>query len=718
MKTFFRNRRALSVLLLGCGLSFTAHQSHADVDVANLPLFLGGSGIPLSLLVMGRDHKLFYEAYNDASDLNQDGEIDVGYIPDLTQYGQPLDYYGYFDSYKCYDYQGDIFVPVADTDTNGDEQTKKCVSAGNYWSGDFLNYLTTARIDAIRRILYGGYRATDANDETILERARVPQDAHSWGKEYKSIDHDGYDIQEYSPLNLPELGTRHLFANTTPLCPSNYNDTNCSANPNMPLLRVLDDSIYRVWEWVAIEQPVAGRQCAVGNNNRRNCANSGGNLTAHPSSHQEFTAQLDQFAIPDQQFGTGPAVTYAGGKIDCDSNCNPFGTDNNYFTVFKGILNVAGGSYEISVDGDDAIEVIIDGNVVVGWYGGHGKCGDSTDCRDQHKASINLSPGAHDIEFRHEEVSGGDNYYLYWKGPDSSNDWEIVPSSSFSGLSDLTITTYGKAIPESEMTDYVVRVQACVESDSFRLEPECQGYPADNPDVYKPVGILHDFGEDESMAFGLLSGSYKKSLSGGILRKNMSSFANEVDQTDGTFILDSSEGSIVDTINNFQVVGFGANSSSNPSYSYRDGGCGIPMLTPMQEGRCAMWGNPVAEMMYEGLRYFAGKSPADAFSNFSSKPEYSGNDLTLNMPAPTWKDPYRNAENWSNPADADDPGYSWCSKPFEVVIADANSFDTDQLPGSYFSSTNSNPPTLGSMSVAALGGEIWDGENESSPAFI
>ena len=27
---------------------------------------------------MGKDHKLYYEAYNDASDLNNDGVLDVG----------------------------------------------------------------------------------------------------------------------------------------------------------------------------------------------------------------------------------------------------------------------------------------------------------------------------------------------------------------------------------------------------------------------------------------------------------------------------------------------------------------------------------------------------------------------------------------------------------------------------------------------------------------
>jgi len=52
---------------------------------------------PLVMLVMGRNHKLYYEAYNDASDLNGDGGLDVGYNP-------AIDYYGYFDCHKCYAY--------------------------------------------------------------------------------------------------------------------------------------------------------------------------------------------------------------------------------------------------------------------------------------------------------------------------------------------------------------------------------------------------------------------------------------------------------------------------------------------------------------------------------------------------------------------------------------------------------------------------------------
>ena len=73
------------------------------------PLFLNGVP-PLNMIVLGRDHKLYYEAYNDASDLNGDGALDIRYKgfelkPDPVTRREPykIDYYGYFDSYKCYD---------------------------------------------------------------------------------------------------------------------------------------------------------------------------------------------------------------------------------------------------------------------------------------------------------------------------------------------------------------------------------------------------------------------------------------------------------------------------------------------------------------------------------------------------------------------------------------------------------------------------------------
>ena len=53
--------------------------------------------------------------------------------------------------------------------------------------------------------------------------------------------------------------------------------------------------------------------------------------------------------------------------------------------------------------------------------------------------------------------------------------------------------------------------------------------------TYKPIGFLHDYGENDAMLFGLLTGSYQKNMSGGVLRKVVSSFSNEVDPKTGKF---------------------------------------------------------------------------------------------------------------------------------------------------------------------------------------
>ena len=69
-----------SVLHIAAGIGFgwvLTVGSASALDISDSPLFLPGAVPPLNMLVMGRDHTLYYEAYNDASDLNGDGSPDV-----------------------------------------------------------------------------------------------------------------------------------------------------------------------------------------------------------------------------------------------------------------------------------------------------------------------------------------------------------------------------------------------------------------------------------------------------------------------------------------------------------------------------------------------------------------------------------------------------------------------------------------------------------------
>ena len=665
-KLFGLNRHSILGLLLLSLSGLMAPAAQAALDISQVPLFLSSSTTPLVMLVMGRDHKLYYEAYNDASDLNGDGILDVGYKPNA------ITYFGYFDSSKCYTYSSDLFTP------SGAATNKKC---SGQWSGDFLNYLTTSRMDAMRKVLYGGYRSTDSASETILERSYIPQEAHSWGKEYKDLATDGYLITDYTPLSMPSGGTRHLFANTTLL-----------NGDGKPLLRVLTNSNRRIWNWVTKERPVAGDSC-IGPGG--DCETSGSTDTSHPNNTGEFAALLGKFANAGNLMGSSSST-----QINCASNCNPYGSDEDYITVFTGKLDVVNpGTYEFSVDGDDAVEVIIDGTVVVGWYTGHGSCGSSTACRDSHKGSIMLSAGLHTIQFNHEEVSGGDNYYLYWNGPDSPSGWQIVPTTKFT---DLLISTYSKTTPAAVRTDYTVRVQVCAGGS----DDSCRGYPAASPTVYKPAGLLQEYGEDspERMAFGLLSGSYVKNTSGGVLRKNIGPFGKEGDANSevnlATGQFNSSVVGIAQTLDKLKIVDFGG------SYEY---GCGWITTRPINEGECYMWGNPVGEMMYETLRYFSGKpntsspAPTSAF-------DYTGTtqDSTLGLPKPTWQYPVRPVASG---------GYSG-SKCFMLTLSDLPSYDSDQVPGSSFNSFSGD---ITAINATTLADAIWAGEpndNNGNPKFI
>ncbi|HEY0682398.1 MAG TPA: PilC/PilY family type IV pilus protein [Steroidobacter sp.] len=486
----------------------------ADLNLSDQPLFLAPAVAPLNMLVVGRDHKLFYEAYNDASDLNGDGKIDVGYkgyLPNPTAAApnnEGIDYYGYFDSYKCYTYGGTQFNPVRFT------ANKRCGGA-NEWSGDYLNYLTTSRIDALRKVLYGGKRATDTGSSTVLVRSHIPMDAHSWGKEYPWNAPAEFNIRDFTPFNRPSTGQRHLFANTTP----NVGINNWADNNGPPQLRVLRNRTYRIWEWVSKESPVAGTRVA-------------------PAGGAEETVTFDN--------------------------------------------------------------------------------------------------------------------------------------------------------------QYDVRVAVCTSAaliDTARNTENCRQYPNGN---YKPTGLLHEFGENDSMMFGLLSGSYTANKSGGVLRKNVGSFTDEINAADGTF---TDVVGIAKTLDNFRVAAYGRY-TDNGGTSYD---CGLPAMArgPIVDGNCRMWGNPVAEMMYETLRYFRGMSPTPAFTRTYG----SGNttvEQVLNLPRPAWQDPYSDAE------------FPTCAKPFQTVMTDINnSYDSDQLPGSRFgmeSGSDRISDDLPGLDVGALADEITDNE--------
>ncbi len=105
---------------------------------------------------------------------------------------------------------------------------------------------------------------------------------------------------------------------------------------------------------------------------------------------------------------------------------NPYdGSDDYYWSKFGGYLYLPDtGVYQFGIDGDDAVELYLNGQLITGWYGGHGRA-----THAEYIINVDIQAGWYKLDFYQEERWGGDNYYLYWRRPGSS--MEIIPSSRF-----------------------------------------------------------------------------------------------------------------------------------------------------------------------------------------------------------------------------------------------------------------------------------------------
>jgi type IV pilus assembly protein PilY1 len=486
-----RRLRAALLLLLSCLAGFQAW----GASLAQTPLFVSNIAPPMNMLVVGRDQKLYFPAYNDASDIDGDGQLDTYYKP-------TIDYTGYFDSYKCYIYDvlSGAFTPSSTT------ENKKCTSALGRWSGDYLNYLTMSRQDVLRKVLYGGYRSTDTTLATVLERAFVPNDAHSWGKEYLSVARDGYNLADYTPIAVPTNGKYVLFANTS-IGVGNVTAYSSSATPRLRIITSTQQTLgtYRIWGWVS-------RESAQGTNTITSTTNS---------------------------------------------------------------------------------------------------------------------------------------------------DTTIIPAY-----------------------DLTVRVRVCV---AGLLESNCTQYGS----IYKPTGVLHDYGSADKMYFGLVTGTYTNNLRGGVVRKAASSFSNEYNSATGRFLTDAILGTGCLNgrcyVNNNGIVAnldrlvFSAGCTDSSGYN----------LNPLTNGKCVDWGNPLGEMSYETLRYYAGKAPNSAYAAGASDTSLGLSSLT------TWSNPYST--------------YPSCTRPFMTLMSDVNpSYDSD-VPGSTLG-TDSRPTSDIGFDFASIGATLWSRE--------
>lgn len=215
------------------------------------PNITTSSNKPMMMMATSKDHTLFGPIYTDFEDLDDDGVIDTTFIPTFK-------YYGYFDPTKCYSYEPTssqfepktlaTIVPTIVGTKTLDRYT--CPSASSYWSGNFLNWSSMTRLDVVRKMLYGGTRSTDSATVTVLERAKLNWDAHSFVKYYR-----GTDIRDYTPFTTVALtkttgDNPNVYAGLS-ICNTGTAD-NATTNPNPPVMRMVKGNV-RFWATVEIE---------------------------------------------------------------------------------------------------------------------------------------------------------------------------------------------------------------------------------------------------------------------------------------------------------------------------------------------------------------------------------------------------------------------------------------------------------------------------------
>jgi len=130
-----------------------------------------------------------------------------------------------------------------------------------------------------------------------------------------------------------------------------------------------------------------------------------------------------------QKLLSGSTVSYGrGARDEINDSHNPFGQgqDDMFLSIYKGeIFCPETGEYGFATDSDDASFLLIDGNVVAQWPGGH-----VPSQTWENSGTISLKRGIHRIEYYHAETYGGQLSKAGWKLP-SEKAFTIIPSRAF-----------------------------------------------------------------------------------------------------------------------------------------------------------------------------------------------------------------------------------------------------------------------------------------------
>lgn len=163
----------------------------------------------------------------------------------------------------------------------------------------------------------------------------------------------------------------------------------------------------------------------------------------HPETLRELRQLIGDSALEGAAF-----------RNSISDGFNPFGTSEEYISVYEGYLRIdEPGEYALCTVSDDGSWVLVNGHLVVSWPGGHGFGGAE---HGEKNGAVKLRKGVARVQYYHEEGTGGQMAFVGWKPPGAER-FGGIPKGRFLDVRRARVAAYEGAaqsllaVPWAEM---------------------------------------------------------------------------------------------------------------------------------------------------------------------------------------------------------------------------------------------------------------------------
>ncbi|HWC51083.1 MAG TPA: hypothetical protein VG453_05325, partial [Nitrospira sp.] len=138
----------LTLAILGMWMNPGVAQAQANADYSATPPFVSDIAVPNILILMDNSGSMA----NRACESSSCGVLSDGTTSTVTTFNATTRYSGYADPFRCYVWDA--------TDNRFENGTAKAVlnttCGGGEWDGNFINWATFRRFDAVKKSMTGG----------------------------------------------------------------------------------------------------------------------------------------------------------------------------------------------------------------------------------------------------------------------------------------------------------------------------------------------------------------------------------------------------------------------------------------------------------------------------------------------------------------------------------------------------------------------------------